>query len=83
MPHLTLGGPIPAYSLTTAHQLAESVWQSMSSPPRFSVTEIVCLWLSPTAPWGSWQRLWTHSLAAGKAAKSDKAASATVTARTS
>lgn len=66
LPHLTLGGPVPVQSLVAAQQVVESIWKSMSRPARFVVTEIVCLWLSPQAPWGDWQRLWTQSLKSGK-----------------
>lgn len=81
LPHLTLGGPIPANSLATAQQLVESIWTSMSRPARFSVTEIVCLWLSPGSAWGDWQRLWTHFLRDTRRSEEDKARAA-VTSRT-
>jgi 2'-5' RNA ligase len=82
LPHLTLGGPIPAYSLSTAQQLVESIWKSMSRPARFSLNEIVCLWLSPGAAWGDWQRLWTQSLGHDKRSERDRAVRATATSRT-
>lgn len=82
LPHLTLGGPIPAHSLATAQQLVESIWKSMSRPARFSLNEIVCLWLSPGAPWGDWQRLWTQTLGDAKSSEPDKAARSAFTART-
>lgn len=82
VPHLTLGGPIPGHSMTTARELAESIWQSMSRPGRFTIAEIVCLWLSPGAPWGAWERLWVQSLASAPASSAERAASAAATART-
>lgn len=82
LPHLTLGGPVPPYSLATARELIESIWHSMSRPARFSISEIVCLWLSPGAAWGDWQRLWTQLLHNGENSKPNKALGAAFTART-
>jgi 2'-5' RNA ligase len=68
LPHLTLGGPVPDNSLIDVRQRAESVWRSASCPVRFQVSEAVCLWLPPGATWGSWERVWSQSLA-GEAAR--------------
>ncbi len=81
LPHLTLGGPVPSCSLSTIRDQAESAWRSAGCSPRFSITEVVCLWLDPTAAWGDWKRLWAQPLALGRSA-SEKAATATVTSRT-
>jgi 2'-5' RNA ligase len=78
LPHLTLGGPVPACSLSIFRDQAEAAWRSSNCSPRFSILEVVCLWLSPTAGWGNWQRLWSQSLALGRPAL-EKAASAAVT----
>lgn len=82
MPHLTLGGPIPDHSMTTARELAESIWQSVNGPVRFTVSEIVCLWLGPGAPWGAWQRLWVQILGDARSSAAKAAVRAATTART-
>lgn len=64
-PHLTLGGPIPECSLDAARQQAESTWRTARCSPRFRITEVVCLWLSPTAALSNWRRMWSQSLAVG------------------
>lgn len=78
LPHLTLGGPVPACSLSTVRDQTESAWRASNCSPRFSMLEVVCLWLSPAAVGGDWQRLWSQSLALGHPAP-EKAAIAAVT----
>lgn len=82
LPHLTLGGPVPAPSLNAVRQEVESRWKAANCPARFSLTEIVCLWSSPGTSWGKWQRLWSKSLAAGNGSKPDSAAGGAATAQT-
>jgi 2'-5' RNA ligase len=61
-PHLTLGGPIsPAY-LASVQSQAELAWSSVPCLPRFTVQEVVLLWLSPDSPQGAWRRLSTYRL---------------------
>lgn len=83
LPHLTLGGPVPAPSLTAIRQEVESCWRSTRCPARFSLTEIVCLWQRPGASWWDWQRIWSQSLGTGNNSKQAKAAGTAFTARTS
>jgi len=78
LPHLTLGGPVPACSLSTVRDQTASAWRSSNCSPKFSMLEVVCLWLSPAAVWGDWQRLWSQSLALGHPTL-EKAAVAAVT----
>ncbi|HSU60265.1 MAG TPA: 2'-5' RNA ligase family protein [Bryobacteraceae bacterium] len=65
LPHLTLGGPVPECSLSAARDQADSAWRATRCSPRFRITEVVCLWLSPTAAWSDWQRISSQSLAVG------------------
>ena len=61
-PHLTLGGPIPAGSLTAMRHKAENTWESSAPNRRFAVDEIVALWANPGSGALEWQRLWTYNL---------------------
>jgi len=80
-PHLTLGGPVTPGALDSAQQQAELTWGGEHCPPRFTIQEVVCLWLSPDKGQGEWRRLWTQRLSPNAARSS--AAAATVTSRTS
>ncbi len=77
-PHLTLGGPVSPAKLDSAQQQAEFTWAAPHCSPRFTIREVVCLWLSPDSPQGEWRRLWTLPLA-----QESRAAAAAVTSRTS
>ena len=46
-PHLTLGGPVSPGRLDSAQQQAETTWNAEHCASRFTVDEVVCLWLSP------------------------------------
>jgi 2'-5' RNA ligase len=63
-PHLTLGGPIPVERLEEAHDRAEDLWLRAGCPPRFTLEEVVFLWLPPNSTQHDWERLWTHRLTA-------------------
>jgi 2'-5' RNA ligase len=80
-PHLTLGGPVSPSALDLAQQQAEITWGGEHCAPRFTIQEVVCLWLSPDSPQGEWRRLWTQKLSPNAARTS--AATATVRGRTS
>jgi 2'-5' RNA ligase len=80
-PHLTLGGPVSSGVLDSARHQAEVTWNAEHCAARFTVQEVVCLWLSPDSGHGEWRRLWSQKLS-GTAARSS-AATATVTSRTS
>jgi 2'-5' RNA ligase len=80
-PHLTLGGPVSAGAVEAAQQQAEITWHGEHCAPRFTIEEVVCLWLSPESPQGEWRRLWTHKLSPNAARTS--AATAAVRSRTS
>lgn len=75
LPHVTLAGPVPSSSMDAARERVELAWSSATCPPKFTVREVVCLWLSPTAVWGDWQRLWSQVLGTG-AVSADHAAAA-------
>ena len=81
-PHLTLGGPVPEANLPSIQGQAEVAWLSADHPRRFTVDEIVFLWLSPDSPNGEWSRLWSYNLRTKGTAMS-KAASAPFTNQTS
>jgi 2'-5' RNA ligase len=63
-PHLTLGGPVPVERLEEAHGRAEDLWRRAGCSPRFTLEEVVFLWLSPNSTQHDWERLWTHRLTA-------------------
>lgn len=63
-PHLTLGGPVPAERLEEALGRAEDLWRSAGSPSRFTLEDVVFLWLPPNSILHDWERLWTHHLTA-------------------
>jgi 2'-5' RNA ligase len=81
-PHLTLGGPVPEGHLNSVQDQAEHAWLSAGHPRRFTLDEIVFLWLSPDNPRREWQRFWSYNLRTKSTART-KAASATLTNRTS
>jgi 2'-5' RNA ligase len=80
-PHLTLGGPVSPTKLDFAQHQAETTWDSARCSPRFTIKEIVFLWLSPESAHGEWRRLWTQTLATSQPRSS--AATAAVSSRTS
>ncbi|HZQ56252.1 MAG TPA: 2'-5' RNA ligase family protein [Bryobacteraceae bacterium] len=63
-PHLTLGGPVPEDCLDEARGRAEDLWRSAVYPPRFTLEDVVFLWLPPNSTQHDWERLWTHRLTA-------------------
>jgi 2'-5' RNA ligase len=79
-PHLTLGGPVSPSALDSAQEQAEVTWGGEHCAPRFTVREVVSLWLSPDSAQGEWRRLWTQEL--NPSAARATAASATVRSRT-
>lgn len=81
-PHLTLGGPVPEPELEAFHDQAEVAWLATGHSRRFTVDEIVFLWLNPANPEGGWRRLWSYDLRT-KGAIMTKAARAAFTNRTS
>lgn len=68
-PHLTLSGSLPNGDLDTAQRRAEQVWAALPCPRRFTLEEIVCLWLTPESPRSEWRRLWSQRLAAKTSAR--------------
>jgi 2'-5' RNA ligase len=80
-PHLTLGGPVSPGKLDFAQQEAELTWDSAQCSPRFTVDEIVFLWLSPDSAQGEWRQLWSQSL--GPSARRISAAAAAAPNQTS
>ena len=76
-PHLTLGGPIPAGSLTAMQHKAENTWKSSAPNRRFPIDEVVALWANPGGAGLEWQRLWTYHLGLNRTRR----ASATTTGR--
>ncbi len=73
-PHLTLGGPVPQAHLPSAQDQAQTAWLSATHPRRFTLDEIVFLWLSPNSVDGEWHRLWSYNLRTRSTART-KAAS--------
>jgi len=80
-PHLTLGGPVSPGVLDSAQQQAELTWNGKHCARRFTIREVVCLWLSPDSAQGEWRRLWTHELS--RVPVRSSAATASLTSRTS
>ncbi len=55
-PHVTLGGPVPACSLSSAQAKTAARWNSLGCPRLMAIEELVCLWLDPESDEGDWQR---------------------------
>ena len=81
-PHVTLGGPIPETDLTAHFDQAQVAWLSTDHSKRFTLDEIVFLWLNPASREGEWHRLWSYNLRT-KGTAMTKAATAALTNRTS
>jgi 2'-5' RNA ligase len=75
-PHLTLGGPVSPGALDSAQEQAEVTWRGARCAPRFTIHEVVCLWLSPNSAQGEWRRLWTQKLSPNAARTSTATATA-------
>lgn len=65
-PHLTLGGPVPADCLEEASGRAEDLWRSAVCTPRFTLDEVVFLWLPPNSTQQDWERLWAQRLTSAR-----------------
>jgi len=61
-PHLTLGGPVTAENIEEVQGQVEAAWREVACPRRFTLDEIVCLWLGPDGSPSKWRRLWSHRL---------------------
>lgn len=81
-PHLTLGGPVPQDHLPSVQDQAEMAWLAASHSRRFTLDEVVFLWLAPQSAEGEWHRLWSYNLRTRSTVRT-KAASAAFTNRTS
>ena len=81
-PHLTLGGPIPETDLNAVQHQAQVAWLAAGHSRRFTLDEIVFLWLNPMNAQGDWHRLWSYNLRT-KGTAMTKAATAAFTNRTS
>jgi len=81
-PHLTLGGPIPEPDLNVLQDKAQVAWRGSGHAKRFTLDEIVFLWLNPAHRGGEWHRLWCYNLRT-KGTAATKAARAAFTNRTS
>ncbi len=80
-PHLTLGGPVPSQDLLSVQRRIEAAWLSSDCPRRFTLDEVVFLWLNSQIAQREWQRLWSHRLSTKETIHA-RAARAGVTART-
>ena len=74
-PHLTLGGPVPQAHLPSVQGQAQAAWLAAAHSRRFTLDEIVFLWVSPIGGDGEWHRLWSYNLRTRSTART-KAASA-------
>lgn len=81
-PHLTLGGPIPETDLKAREDQAQIAWLGTGHSRRFTLDEVVFLWLNPANLQGDWHRLWSYNLRT-KSTAMTKAATAAFTNRTS
>jgi 2'-5' RNA ligase len=81
-PHLTLGGPVPEPEVEAFRGRAEIAWLAIDHSRRFTVDEIVFVWLDPGSLDGEWRRLWAFNLRT-KSTVTTKAAHAAFTNRTS
>lgn len=80
-PHLTLGGPVPHAQLDSTQAQLQKAWQSAPCSRRFTLDELVFLWLKPDSQNGEWLRVSAHSLAK-KESISATAAAVGLTSRT-
>ncbi len=76
-PHLTLGGPVPEKSLVHSQDQTEAIWRSSRCSPRFTISEVVCLWSRPAEPWSDWKPLWSQRLGLGSSYQRAAGASTT------
>ena len=67
-PHLTLSHPKSEKEWAASKPLAERLWRSAECGRRFTLDEVVFLWLSPESARGEWRRLWSHPLNPNRAA---------------
>ena len=79
-PHLTLGGPIPDEELDSVLRATKSAWRSAACSRRFTLDELVLLWIEPQAAQGEWRPLFSHCLETKNTMA--QAAAASVTSRT-
>ncbi len=80
-PHLTLGGPVASEDLAPVRHRIETAWYASDCPRRFTLDEVVFLWLNSQTAQAEWQRLWSHRLST-KETTHARAAGAGVTTRT-
>lgn len=65
-PHLTLGGPVPAGSLSAVQRRISEEWVNSNCPRRVLIEELVCLWMAPNAGSKHWERHRSFSLKGAK-----------------
>ena len=61
-PHLTLGGPVESAHLPWVRRQAEAAWYSSNHPRRFTLDEVMFLWLSPDSRQCEWRGVSSHRL---------------------
>jgi 2'-5' RNA ligase len=61
-PHLTLGGPVESAHLPWVRRQAETAWYSSDHPRRFTLDEVIFLWLSPDSRQCEWRGVSSHRL---------------------
>jgi 2'-5' RNA ligase superfamily protein len=64
IPHVTLGGPVPAAELSAVEAATQRVWQACDCPKHFRLHEIVALLVTsnPGQTDGDWTCLWRYNL---------------------
>ena len=65
-PHLTLGGPVESADLPWVRRQTEAAWYSSDHPRRFTLDEVIFLWLSPESRQCEWQGVSSHRLGVGE-----------------
>jgi hypothetical protein len=78
---LTLGGPVAPAMLDSVQQFCERTWRATDCNPRFTVRDIMFLWLTPGSLQNGWRQIITHHL--NPKPPQSNAAAAAVTSRTS
>jgi 2'-5' RNA ligase len=61
-PHLTLSGRVESAHLPWVRREAETAWYSSDHPRRFTLDEVIFLWLSPESRHCEWQGVSLHRL---------------------
>jgi len=63
LPHVTIGGPLPADAIEDAKTAAEEAWSWTDCSKRFTIDAVACLWAATLATPFDWRLACRHNLA--------------------